>query len=272
MEFNKLTDKQFRRLSIMFALFAILYFICGVAKADTLKVAVIDTGFDTHSMWKGEGFAKMGLVAPKICPQGTFNTVDGSTDVKDNHGHGTHIAGLVAKGNASTDYCLVIIKYYDPKVIGADNMKASIKAYKKAIELKVDVINYSGGGTERSEEECNLMKQALDKGIKVFAAAGNERTDLDKTFSNGYYPAMCDKRITVVENVDKNGDPVPSSNYAKWAVKEQGTNVLSLLPNNQAGYMTGTSQATAIVTSKYLREQVKYVNECNQGKCVCSGK
>ena len=246
MEFNKLTDKQFRRLSIMFALFAISYFICGVAKATTLKVAVIDTGFDTHSVWTGEGFKKMGLTAPKLCPDAPYNMVEDNKDVKDNHGHGTHIAGLIAKGNENTDYCLYIMKYYDPKKPNSDNLKNSIKAYKKAIELGVDIINYSGGGTERSNEECQLMKQALDKGIKIFAAAGNERTNLDSTFANKYYPAMCDTRIVVVENVDKNGQPVPSSNYASWATKEQGSNILSLLPDNQAGYMTGTSQATGL--------------------------
>ena len=224
----------------------------------TIKVAVIDTGYDQTSTWSNA--YKIGLTQPKLCPSGHYDFVLNNANTIDNHGHGTHIAGIIAKGNERIDYCLVILKYYDPKVPNTDNLKNSIAAYKKAIELGVDIINYSGGGTERSEEECTLMKQALDKGIVVVAAAGNERSDLDK---HPYYPALCDSRINVVGSIDASGERLPSSNWSSelYSVTYKlGQNILSLLPHDSFGYMTGTSQATAKVTSLF----VKQIDEVNK--------
>ena len=224
-----------------------------------IVVAVIDTGISTELL-SGNSYCK-----------------DGHKDftgmgLKDNHGHGTHISGIIdqyaknhifTKGKVPKDidklkenYCQIIIKYYDPKAKGNDNPKNTIKSFKWAIDQKVDIINYSGGGTEFSKEEKEVVEEALNKGIKVVAAAGNERSNIDK---HKYYPAMYDKRIYVVGNlVDSHSRNIAvTSNYGKsvntWEV---GTNVLSRLPVNKYGYMTGTSQATAIKSGKLVREML----------------
>lgn len=226
--------------------------LATMASAKTLTVAVIDTGFDMTSKW--ENASKVGLAKPKICKFGNYDFVNKVDTTIDNHGHGTHIAGLIAKGNEMVDYCIVVLKYYDPKVPNTDNLKNSIAAYKRAINYGVDIINYSGGGTEFSKEECDLMKQALDKGIEVVAAAGNERSNLDL---HPYYPALCDSRIKVVESHDSLGETLSSSNFSKEKYKTYtmlGEHLLSTLPNDSYGYMTGTSQATALLTGEILHQ------------------
>lgn len=229
-------------------------------KQAKVVVAVIDTGIDESLMSK-----------PWICKDGHKDFTGGG--LKDNHGHGTHIAGIVEQyakdfplepaskrvpqdlDKKSADFCIIVIKYYDPKFPG-NNLKNTIDSFKWAIQQKVDIINYSGGGTEFSSEEFKQVKIALDKGIKFVAAAGNERSDIDKS---KYYPAMYDKRIFIVGNlVSKHSqDRAPSSNYGKsvntWEV---GTNVLSRLPGATFGYLTGTSQATAVKSGKIVREML----------------
>lgn len=229
-------------------------------KQAKVVVAVIDTGIDESLMSK-----------PWLCKSGHKDFT--GAGLKDNHGHGTHIAGIVEQyakdfplelgskrvpqdlDKKSADFCIIVIKYYDPKV-STDNLKNTINSFKWAIEQKVDIINYSGGGTEFSSEEFKQVKIALDKGIKFVAAAGNERSDIDKS---KYYPAMYDKRIFIVGNlVTKHSqDRAPSSNYGKsvntWEV---GTNVMSRLPGATFGYMTGTSQATAVKSGKIVREML----------------
>ncbi len=248
MKLKKLTDKQIGALARMFAIFALAYFLSGVAMAKTIRVAVIDTGFDFSSTWSHSQLDK-----PKLCAEG-HRSFTHDASLHDNHGHGTHIAGLIAQGNKDIDYCLIIIKYFDPKSVNEDNLQNSLKAYVWAISQHADIINYSGGGMERSYLECEYMNLAMKNGAIVVAAAGNEASDLSK---RPYYPAMCDDRIIKVVNVNSKQVRHPSSNYTSVpianVVNELGVNVLSLLPNNSTGSMTGTSQATAIVTSGLVR-------------------
>lgn len=230
-------------------LLIILSFLISVAQAQTIKVAVIDTGFDMNSKWPDA--PKMGLSVPKICKEGHngFKT----KSVEDKNGHGTHVAGLIAKFAEDSDYCLVILKYYTENnfILNQENSNSAIK---EATRQKVDVINYSGGGKGRDDEECELVKKALDKGIVFIAAAGNNGLDLEK---KEFYPALCDKRVVIVENVNSNGSLQNNSNYFKGTdrivMRELGGGVMSIFPNNSFRSLSGTSQATAIVTGKFVK-------------------
>jgi len=219
------------------------------AGKNTIKVAVIDTGFDFKSNW-----TKAGFTLPKICDEGHQDfTGYGTQDV---HGHGTHIAGLIGKDIDDVDYCIVALKcYHDHNTLFSESN--SKRAMRKAIELGVDVINYSGGGNDFDADECKLVKYALDSGIQVVAAAGNERSDINK---HPYYPAMCDKRVIIVQNVDIKGKRLPSSNYSlnrkgeTHVYSECGDKRLSLGLNNALDRMTGSSQSTAVMTGKVVRK------------------
>lgn len=227
-----------------------------IAYAKTVKVGIIDTGYDFKSLWgwqAGKQFPE-GLHMPKICPGRHADFTREETDkeyLKDNHGHGTHIAGLIAREAEGVDYCLVIIKFYDPKAPFTNNLDNTIKAFNHAIEEGVDIINYSAGGIAPDERERKIVLKAISKGIRIVAAAGNERSNIDK---HPYYPASYSLFIEAVGNVDEQGKVAPSSNYGRnVASYRMGSNVLSLLPDNQYGYMTGTSQAAAIRTGEIVR-------------------
>lgn len=224
-----------------------------------IRVAVIDTGFDFKSDWKNyigyldsDGYA---LQMPKLCKTGHEDFTN--TGLQDTNGHGTHVAGIIAKFAENSNYCLIILKNYAPVNNNSDILERTFKAIKKAIALKVDIINYSGGGEGKSERECNAIKQALDAGIKVIVAAGNEYHNINKV---PYYPAMCDNRVIAVKNVDSTGNVVPSSNFtdtkkgSRELESEKGFNVLSLLPKNQIGLMTGTSQSAPTRTGKVIKK------------------
>ena len=225
-------------------------FIAHKETTKTIKVAVIDTGFDFESNWDRVTKTSPQLFKPHLCLNGHQDF--SGTSLLDSHGHGTHIAGLIAQYAKNQDYCMIILKFFDPR----NTVKnATVLALKKAVELNVDIINYSAGGTERDPEECDVIKKAIDKGIVVVTAAGNEKANINK---EPYYPAMCDKRVRAVANVSPSGNYEPSSNFtdlmpnSRFLFKEKGCQVLSLLPNNSAGYMSGTSQSAAIRTGKII--------------------
>ena len=176
----------------------------------------------------------------------------------DAHGHGTHVAGIVK--SIFPDVKILALKYYNPKASGQANLDATIKALQYAVDHNVDVINYSGGGPESSVEELRVLKQAEKKGILVIAAAGNERSNIDEK-RNAYYPASYGlSNIITVGAHDDELNIISSSNYGKNTVDiaAPGHRIRSAIPGNGAGYMTGTSQATAFVTGVAALIKSKY--------------
>lgn len=229
------------------------------SNAAPIRVAVIDTGFDFESNWEEylglpdvDGYT---LRMPKLCKTGHEDFTN--TGIQDTNGHGTHVAGIIAKFAENSNYCLIILKNYAPSKLKNNTLERTLKALEKAIALKVDIINYSGGGRGRSETECEIIRQALDAGIKVIVAAGNERQNINRV---PYYPAMCDDRIVAVKNVDDMGNLASSSNFtdakkgSRELQAEKGINILSLLPKNKIGMMTGTSQSAPTRTGKTIKK------------------
>lgn len=240
-----------------------------------IVVAVIDTGIDVKhedivsNLWnnpgetgkddKGRDKAVNGVDDDSngfVDDANGWNFVANNNKLDDNHGHGTHIAGIIGAeaGNGkgisgiSPEISLMILKYYDPKVAGTDNLRNTVAAIKYAVKMGANIINYSGGGTEFSQDEHDAVVEAEKKGILFVAAAGNERSNSDQ---HHYYPADYGLRnIISVTAIDPSTQVLASSNYGTETVDiaAPGQNILSCLPGNSYGYMTGTSQATAFVT------------------------
>lgn len=238
-------------------------------------VAVIDTGIDikhedlSENLWKNPGETGLDKNGRDKASNGIdddkngyvddvygWNFVSSTNDLTDNHGHGTHIAGIIGAqaGNQkgisgiSPEVSLMIIKYYDPKVTNTDNLKNTINSINYAIKMGAQIINYSGGGTDYSQEEFDAVKRAEKNGILFVAAAGNERSNSDQFH---YYPA--DYKLTNIISVtalDPSKEVLSTSNFGIETVDiaAPGQNIISTLPGNSYGFMTGTSQATAFVT------------------------
>ena len=175
----------------------------------------------------------------------------------DYHGHGTHVAGLIAKYAGDSNYCLIIVKYYKEGGSNYQSIDRSLQALQYVSKLPGSyIVNYSGGGIDPNAQEKKAVKRILDWGHNYFvAAAGNHGNDLAK---QPYYPASYFPEMIVIGNKYANSTELVShenSNYGKqvdfW---EYGVKVLSTLPNNKVGRMTGTSQATAIHTGKLIKK------------------
>ena len=206
------------------------------------------------------------------------------TDMTDVVGHGSHISGLIdqyAKNilvesesdfyklkAKKANYCQVVIKFYDPRSKNKSTVDSMSKSIRWAIDINVDIINISAGGQYPSQEEEKLIKMALDKGIKVVSAAGNEGCELGSLTVKGsgfatklvkcnYYPAMYDHRIYVVGSKNEM-DRAPTSNYGYFVNSwENGASRASYGIGTTISINSGTSQATAVKTGKIVESMLK---------------
>lgn len=240
-----------------------------------IVVAIVDTGIDpkhadlVKNLWVNKGETGKDKFGRDKATNGVDDDGNGFTDdvngwnfvenngkLSDEHGHGTHIAGIVGAegGNGvgisgvSPKVSLMVLKYYDSKGTEVNNLINTVKAIDYAVKMNANIINYSGGGIAPSPDEKAAIERAMKKGILFVAAAGNERSNSDV---KKYYPADYGlPNILSVTAIDRFQNVLPSSNFGEQTVDvaAPGNDIISTLPNGQYGYMTGTSQATAFAT------------------------
>ena len=153
-------------------------------------VAVIDTGVDyahpdlAGAMWDARAARFNGAARPSM-----FHGYDFGDDDTDpypvNSDHGTHVAGIVAAtgnngvGSAGIAFNarLMALKIF-PDGGGPATNAALVAAINYAVENGADVINLSIGGTGNEDPILTLaMRAAVDAGVVVVAAAGNDARD-----------------------------------------------------------------------------------------------
>ena len=264
-------------------------------------VAVIDTGVDyTHkdladNIWVNEGE----IPGNGIDDDGNgyvddvhgVDFVDGDSDPMDEHGHGTHVAGIIAMtpgngGGVGVAYGAKIMCVRAGQANGSFASSDIAKAIKYAADNGADVINMSFGGTGRSYLVESALQDAFPSCVLV-AAAGNDGLPTNDATLAGYlftediYPAGY-KYVLGVMATDNNKSLASFSNWdfaegsgCEYEMAAPGVNIYSTLPGNRYACWSGTSMATpnvaaaaAILRSKYT-DKSKYNSRYIMGQ-LCS--
>ena len=197
-------------------------------------VAVLDTGIDSsHEDLDGQVVAEA-------------NFTDSPTP-GDAHGHGTHIAGIIAaKSNdigiigVAPDSRLLNAKVTDD--MGRCHASALAEGIVWAVDNGASVINISVEIRGDSPELEKAIDYAWSEGSLVIGAAGNDGND------SPVYPAGYDNCIAVAATNQDDGLAV-LSNHGDWVdVAAPGFGIYSTLPGDEYGLKTGTSFACAYVS------------------------
>lgn len=198
---------------------------------ETVQVAVVDSGVDiSHEIFDSVVISK------------GWNTLEDNTNMYDDVGHGTHVAGIIASDAPGVE----IIPY---KIVDSKGGKLSnvLEAFSKALEDDVEIINTSFGLSSPSYALETMVEKAYKKGVIIVSAAGNNSK------ASGFYPAQYEHTIAVA-SVDSSGAKLPKSNYGDWVdVAAYGYHIRSSLPDGLYGYKTGTSQASPVVAAAVAR-------------------
>ncbi|MGZ3773126.1 MAG: S8 family serine peptidase [Bdellovibrio sp.] len=213
-------------------------------------VAVIDTGVDYRHQ----------SLAPNMIPGYDFK--ENNNDPMDktgaqNPGHGTHCAGAVgATGlvdggtiGLAPEVSIMPIRFLGED--GGGDLNNAIKSIDYAVEKGANIISASwGAAVSRSEAAALLeaIKRADDKGVIFVSAAANDGKNNDTT---EVFPANNGFPNSITVAASSSSDAKPSwSNYGTATVHlaSPGENILSTLPGNKYGNLSGTSMATPLVS------------------------
>lgn len=252
------------------------------APSHAITVAVIDTGIDQYHpdlqglLWCNEGEIGVdefgrdkrtnGIDDDKngfVDDVNGWNFAGENSDIADDHGHGSHVSGIITEGGQLRSVRIMTIKYFDNKFPRANALEASIRGIRYAIQMGAQIINYSGGGPVASERERAVLEEAREHGVLVVAAAGNERTNADV---RPFYPASYGlENIISVAAVDGFLRPASFSNWGVNSVdiSAPGEKITSTRTGGGRIAMTGTSQATAFVTrvaALYIAQNNGYIS------------
>jgi len=153
-------------------------------------ITVIDSGISVGN----DGFNN-------LMPGGDF--INDDDDPNDEGGHGTHVAGTIAQKTNNSygvrgvapDVTLYGVKVFSPSLVTDSNTGGfSVISYAQAFQFAVDngsdVINLSLGSSSYSSWEESLINVALDAGIAVVAATGNDASSVG-------YPAALDGVVAI---------------------------------------------------------------------------
>ncbi|MBQ5559132.1 MAG: S8 family serine peptidase [Lachnospiraceae bacterium] len=226
----------------------------GVSKVDKTAydknekvIAIIDTGVD-YEHEDLQGVIWENPYQSQLKGAHGFDFANWDDDPKDDNGHGTHCAGIIAANDnqlgvkgvaAGTNVKIMPLKFLDSE--GYGDTYAAISAYAyiyEAQKLGVNVVavNDSWGGY-MGDEGDDLLTEVInlvgENGAITVCAAGNENTDLDEDASTS--PACLDSEYIIsVAAANAKGERAEFSNYGKKYVDvaAPGADILSSLSDD----------------------------------------
>lgn len=241
-------------------------------KGSGVNVAVLDTGIDTSHPDLAANIA------------GGVNCADGGKrNYTDGHGHGTHVAGIIA----ALDNDIGVVgaapqaKLWSVRVLNKDGMGFwswivcgidFVDSMSPAKGGSITVANMSLGGIGTNDGNCGktdgdamhfAICRAVADGVTFVVAAGNSGMDVSGSYT--FVPASYGEVITVTALADSDGTPCGSgaatkygsddtfayfSNYASRAadlahvLAAPGVSIYSTYTGSAYATMSGTSMAS----------------------------
>ena len=232
--------------------------------AEVINVAVIDTGIDLdHPDLSGNLWTNPGEIESNGIDDDGNGFIDdihgmsvfGPSEVPDDqHGHGTHVAGIIgAMGNNSVgtagiawEVNLMAVQYLSDTGVGLSSDAA--KAIDYATGQGAHVINASWGGEGNSAILREAIRRAENRDVLFVAAAGNSGINID---NQRMYPAAYSmENIVSVGASHSRGALVSFSNFGAYSVDlvAPGHQIVSTVIGGGTGEKSGTSMAAPHVS------------------------
>jgi subtilisin family serine protease len=196
----------------------------------SVLVAVVDTGIYYMHPDLSAHYVPLG-----------YDWVNMDSDPEDDHGHGTHCAGIIAavSNNGEGIAGLAQVRVMAEKVLdsgGSGYWDWVANGIINATDCGADIISMSLGGYGYSQLVHDAVKYAYDSGVLLIAAAANDNTNMKS------YPAAYDE-VVAVAATDQNDAKASFSNWGDWIeLAAPGVSIISTVPSGYESW-SGTSMA-----------------------------
>lgn len=218
-------------------------FLENTTELPEIIVGIIDTGIDLNHEFLQDRIIETNY---NVSDTGDRNSEE------DDHGHGTHVAGIVAD-NTTENVKLKSFKCLNSN--GNGDLSGVVLSVYKTIEEKVNVINMSLGTRGKNLTLEKAVNMAVSNGITVCVAAGNDGIEASK-----FTPACIDDCITVGA-IDAYDREPWWTNYGKSVdIVSPGVSILSTYNNGNYKTLSGTSMATPFVSAASAMLLCKNIN------------
>jgi len=216
----------------------------------SVLVGIVDTGID---------YGHPDLVANYV-PLG-YNWVNNSSDPRDDNGHGTHVAGIIAAtiNNGIGIAGLAQVHIMAEKALNATGWGDEVdlsKAIIHAVNQGAKILSNSWGSYSDSSLIHDAIGYAYNHTVLVVAAAGNDNSNAPM------YPAAYPEVVSVAAT-DQFDFPASFSNWGDWIdISAPGVQVYSTMPTYHVtlndypyhksmdyDYLSGTSMACPHVSA-----------------------
>ena len=221
-------------------------------------MGIIDTGADLNHSYLNQYFYKQEKEQDNLDndDNGFVDDIFGydfayeKGDPEDEHGHGTHVAGLVASGvseNWSVGFNSKVTIIRALNASGKSNSIDLARAIRYAVDVGIDIINCSWGGGSPTQALKDAFDYANENGVWIVTSAGNDSTNTD----NSLPVPQIFGGITSIGALTSSLSKASFSNYGKKTVDfmAPGDNIFSTLPGGEFGTKSGTSMASPIFVS-----------------------
>ncbi len=246
--------------------------------SESIVVAVIDTGVDYNhpdlsaNMWvntqeipgNGVDDDNNGFVDDIHGASVVSESYSHSGDPDDDHGHGTHVAGIIAStgangvGGVGVAYNSKIMAIKAAQYSGTLTTADIAEGIYYAVDNGADVINMSFGGYGRSQVEEDALVLAYSQAVLVAAAGNDGRPNEPLCRGAPMYPANYAWVLGVMARTEfpnAKGDYL--AGFSNWDCKKSNGNeyelmapgaaVWSTLPGDSYSAWSGTSMAAPVV-------------------------
>jgi subtilisin family serine protease len=214
----------------------------GLTLGAGATVAVLDTGIDaTHDLLIDQVLTGINYVDGGTDTDDTGNGIDDDGDgvVDEMVGHGTVVAGGIAL--VAPEASLLPVTVLDSD--GNSDTFRILQGIYWALDHDADVINMSLSARTHNHFLRDAVEQARNAGVLVVAAAGNDDREHPVLMPAG------DENGLGVASTDAEDHKSWFSNYGEHIdFSAPGDAVISSIPQNGYGEISGTSISTAIVS------------------------